>query len=71
MWPVRNKTIIGLKLGPTTKNAKRNNVRNKTIIGLKLYWRIRRIRRILVRNKTIIGLKCLSDVISTTVEVGG
>ena len=37
MWPVRNKTIIGLKLGPTTKNAKRNNVRNKTIIGLKLY----------------------------------
>ena len=60
-----------MKLGPTTKNAKRNNVRNKTIIGLKLYWRIRRIRRILVRNKTIIGLKCLSDVISTTVEVGG
>ena len=37
MWPVRNKTIIGLKLmTSSTYNNHHHHVRNKTIIGLKL-----------------------------------
>ena len=35
MWPVRNKTIIGLKLNQTGKFGYIELVRNKTIIGLK------------------------------------
>ena len=35
MWPVRNKTIIGLKFILDTKSKGVFHVRNKTIIGLK------------------------------------
>mgnify|MGYP004709053225 CR=1 FL=1 len=40
MWPVRNKTIIGLKYETwNLKTEDINNVRNKTIIGLKcILW---------------------------------
>lgn len=35
MWPVRNKTIIGLKFTFTGKIYSAYEVRNKIIIGLK------------------------------------
>ncbi len=41
MWPVRNKTIIGLKFNRIKNRKGANCVRNKTIIGLKSvipYW---------------------------------
>ena len=63
MWPVRNKTIIGLKFVFNILHNYLNNVRNKTIIGLK-YWNTDEKFPTGVRNKTIIGLKC-SSIIAT------
>ena len=40
MWPVRNKTIIGLKYHIEVQNFLSLVVRNKTIIGLKLTSRL-------------------------------
>ena len=58
MWPVRNKTIIGLKYKNTNK-CSHTHVRNKTIIGLKFLYEVCNVLlSFLVRNKTIIGLKC-------------
>ena len=37
MWPVRNKTIIGLKLLFRNHELTHVAVRNKTIIGLKFH----------------------------------
>ena len=35
MWPVKNKTIIGLKLYYSRSEKWKHMVKNKTIIGLK------------------------------------
>ena len=35
MWPVKNKTIIGLKYGYIFVVISEHEVKNKTIIGLK------------------------------------
>ena len=58
MWPVKNKTIIGLKL-PNIVRFQNSWVKNKTIIGLK-YEKASTggTNGYTVKNKTIIGLKC-------------
>ena len=61
MWPVKNKTIIGLKYIYQCYFIIQS-VKNKTIIGLKCHCFARFVLYDVVKNKTIIGLKLLNHL---------